>query len=59
MLTKMPMEESKETVLNAMLTVVEGFYDALKECQKEEHNLKATLDYLIAHYSDELQVLTT
>lgn len=56
LLTKIPVDESKETVLSAMLTFVEGFYDAIEECKKEEHNLKPTLDYLIAHYKDDVAV---
>lgn len=55
-LTKIPIEDSKETVINAMLSFVEGFYDAIKECRKREHNLAPTLDYLISHYSSDFQV---
>lgn len=53
LLTKIPVDESKEIVISAMLTFIEGFYDAIKECRKEEHNLKPTLDYLIAHYKND------
>lgn len=49
----MPIEESKETVLSAMLSLVEGCYDAIAECKKEEYNLIATLDYLLAHNKDQ------
>lgn len=35
-----------------MLSLVEGCYDAIEECKKEEYNLDATLDYLIAHCED-------
>lgn len=56
LLSKIPIGESKETVINAMLTFVEGFYDAINECNKKEHNLKATLDYLIAHYTEDFKV---
>lgn len=56
LLTLIPLEEPKETVLNAMLTFIEGFYDAICECKKEEHNLKPILEYLIAHYKDEVVV---
>lgn len=51
LLNLIPLEDSKETVLNAMFTFVEGFYDAICECKKEEHNLIPTLEYLIAHYN--------
>jgi len=56
LLTKIPIDESKETVLSAMLSLVEGCYDAIEECKKEEYNLIATLDYLIAHYKDSSEV---
>lgn len=56
LLTLIPLEEPKETVLNAMLTFIEGFYDAICECKKVEHNLKPILEYLIRHYKDEVVV---
>ena len=56
LLTKIPLCESKETVLSAMLSLVEGCYDAIEKCKEEEYNLIATLDYLIAHYKDNAEV---
>lgn len=56
LLNKIPIDESKETVLNTMLTFVEGFYDALKECRKEKHNLKPTLEFLISRYTEDFKV---
>lgn len=56
LLNKIPVDESKETILNTMLTFVEGFYDALKECRKEEHNLKPTLEFLISRYTEDFKV---
>ncbi|KAK7582172.1 hypothetical protein V9T40_013617 [Parthenolecanium corni] len=55
LLNKIPIDESKETVLNTMLTFVEGFYDALKECRKEKHNLKPTLEFLISRYTEDFK----